>query len=247
MLRIIRRTLIALATLAAPLALAAQTPTEILERFNRTIDAEGKLASYAGMKWTASVEIAAVGMRMTMTTYAARPDLVLMQTDMPGMGMSKQGFDGTTAWSSDPMQGPRLLSGIEAATIAEASGMRSTLRTPDQYTSLTDAGEVDVDGDKAKCVTIAFKSGRIATECFSIATGLLVEARSTQQSPQGEIAVTTRPSDYRPIGGVLVAHRAVQSAMGMQIVVTINTTEFGPQDPALFELPPEVKALKPAP
>jgi hypothetical protein len=245
MKRSIRSTLVALATLAAPLALTAQTPAEILDRFNRTIDAEGKLASYEGMKWTASIEIAAVGMRMTMTTVAARPDFVLMQTEMPGMGTSKQGFDGTTAWSSDPMQGPRILTGIEAATIAEASGMRSNLRTPDQYTSLTDAGEVDVDGDKAKCVTIAFKSGRIATECFSIATGLLVEARSTQQSPQGEIQVTTRPSDYRPVGGVLVAHRAIQSAMGMQIVVTINTTEFGPQDRAQFELPAEVKALRP--
>jgi hypothetical protein len=245
MKRFIRSTLVAVATLAAPLALTAQTPAEILDRFNRTIDAEGKLASYDGMKWTASIEIAAVGMKMTMTTVAARPDFVLIQSDMPGLGTTKQGFDGTTAWSSDPMQGPRILTGIEAATIAEASGMRSTLRTPDQYTSLTEAGEVDVDGDKAKCVTIAFKSGRIATECFSIATGLLVEARSTQQSPQGEIQVTTRPSDYRPIGGVLVAHRAIQSAMGMQIVVTINTTEFGPQDRAQFELPAEVKALRP--
>jgi hypothetical protein len=247
MTRFLRRSLVVAAALFAPLAIGAQTPTEILERYNRAIDAEGKLASHQGMKWTASVEIAAVGMTMTMTTYAARPDLVLMQTDMPGMGTSKQGFDGTTAWSSDPMQGPRILSGIEAATIAEGSGMRSTLRTPDQYTSLTDAGEVDVDGDKAKCVTIAYKSGRIATECFSVATGLLVEARSTQQSPQGEIQVTTRPSDYRAVDGVLVAHRAVQNAMGMQIVVTINTTEFGPQDRALFELPADVKALKPAP
>jgi hypothetical protein len=242
----IRTTLLAVAAAVVSAApLAAQTPVEILERFNRTIDAESKLASYEGMKWTASVEIAAVGMQLTMTTYAQRPDLVLVQTDMPGMGVSKQGFDGTTAWSSDPMQGPRILTGMEAAAVAEASGMRSNLRTPDQYTSLTDAGEVDVDGDKAKCVTIAYKSGRIATECFSVATGLLVEARSTQQSPQGEIPVTTRPSDYRPVGGVLVAHRAVQSAMGMQIVVTINTTEFGPQDRALFELPPEVKALRP--
>jgi len=245
MLRRFRTTLLALSTLAAPLALSAQTPAEILERFNRVIDAEGKFASYDGVKWTASIDIAAVGMKMTITTYAARPDFVLVQTDMPGMGMSKQGFDGTTAWTTDPMQGPRILTGMEAAAVAEASGMRSTLRTPDQYTSLTEAGEVDVDGDKAKCITIAFKSGRIATECFSIATGLLVEARSTQQSPQGEIAVTTRPSDYRSVGGVLVAHRAVQSAMGMQIVVTINTTEFGPQDRALFELPADVKALRP--
>jgi hypothetical protein len=241
----IRSTFVAVAAVLLAAPLAAQTPVEILERYNRTIDAEGKLASHEGMKWTASVDIAAVGMKLTMTTYAQRPDLVLIQTDMPGVGIMKQGFDGTTAWASDPMQGPRILTGLEAASVAETAGMRSNLRTPDQYTSLTDAGEVDVDGDKAKCVTIAYKSGRIATECFSIETGLLVEARSTHQSPQGEVPVTTRPSDYRSVGGVLVAHRAVQSAMGMQIVVTMNTTEFGPQDRALFELPADVKALRP--
>jgi hypothetical protein len=247
MLRTFRTSLLAIAALVAPLALAAQTPAEILERYNRTIDAEGKLATHEGMKWTANVSIAAVGMTMTMVMHAQRPDLVFAQTDMPGMGVSKQGYDGSTAWSSDPMQGPRLLAGLEAAAISENSGMRSNLRTPDLYTSLTEAGEMEVDGDKAKCVTIAFRSGRIATECFSIATGLMVEARSTQQSPQGEIQVTTRPSDYRNVGGVLLAHRQVQQAMGMEIVVTLTAIEFGPQPAALFELPAEVKALKPAP
>ena len=42
------------------------------------------------------------------------PNKMQMMTTIPGVGAIQVGFDGTTGWSVDPMQGPRVLAGKEA-------------------------------------------------------------------------------------------------------------------------------------
>lgn len=244
--RSLRPTLFAAALLAmgAP-ALAAQTPAEILARYNKTIDPQGRIASVQGMRSTITMEIPAAGMSANITALQARPNSMSMTIEIPGLGQMRQGYDGTTAWSSDPMQGPRLLAGAEASAMVDGANMNAMARTMDQFTSVEAAGEADVDGDKATCLKLTWKSGRVTTECFSNASGLLVESRAKQQSQMGEVEAVSRMSDYRAVDGIMVPHKMTQSAMGMQQVMTTTSVTFGPQDPKLFELPPEIKALRP--
>ncbi|MBX3175011.1 MAG: hypothetical protein KF709_11400 [Gemmatimonadaceae bacterium] len=245
-MRSLRHSFAVLALLAVGGAtVAAQSPNEILARYTRTIDPQGKIASIQGMKSTITMDIPAAGMTASIVAMQSRPNLMAMVIDIPGMGQMKQGYDGTTAWSSDPMQGPRLITGQEAAALVDGSDMNSMARKPEQFTHIEAAGEVDVDGVKANCLKLTWKSGRVTTECFSSASGLLVESRQTQQSQMGEVEAVTRLSDYRDVNGILVPHKMTQSAMGMQQMMTTTSVEFGPQDPKAFELPPEVKALKP--
>ncbi len=226
-------------------ALAAQTPAEILARYNKVVDPQGRIPSVEGMRTTITMEIPAAGMTANIVAVQARPNSMTMIIDIPGLGQMKQGYDGTTAWSSDPMQGPRLMAGPEAAAIIDGSSLAAMARTADMFTAMEAAGDVDVDGTKANCVKLTWKSGRITTECFSTATGLLVESRAKQQSQMGEVEAVSRMSDYRDIGGIMVPHKLSQSAMGMQQLMTTTSVVFGPQDPKLFELPPEIKALRP--
>lgn len=244
--RSLRPSLLAAVLLAmgAP-ALAAQTPAEILARYNRTIDPQGRIASMQGMRSTITMEIPAAGMSANITAVQARPNQVSMTVEIPGLGQMRQGYDGTTAWSSDPMQGPRLLSGPEASAMIDGADMNAMARTGNLFTAIEPAGETDVDGDKATCLKLTWKSGRVTTECFSNASGLLVESRAKEQSQMGEIEAVSRMSDYRLVDGIMVPHKLTQSAMGMQQIMTTNSVTFGPQDPKLFELPPEIKALRP--
>jgi hypothetical protein len=244
--RSLRPTLLAAMLLAmgAP-ALSAQTPEEILTRYNKTIDPQGRIPAVQGMRSTITMEIPAAGMSANITAVQARPNQMTMTIDIPGLGQMRQGYDGTTAWSSDPMQGPRLLTGGEASAIVDGADMNAMARTPSMFTAIEAAGEADVEGDKATCLKLTWKSGRITTECFSNASGLLVESRAKQQSQMGEIEAVSRMSDYRTVEGIMVPHKLSQSAMGMQQLMTTTSVAFGPQDPKLFELPPEIKALRP--
>jgi len=243
------RRIIRTATGAVALAVVAcgsvveQSPTEILARFTKAIDPNGKIATIEGMRSTITMEIPAAGMSATINAAQRRPNQMAMTIVIPGLGEMRQGFDGTTAWASDPMQGPRLITGPEASALIDGADFKSMARTPDLFSSIDAAGAGVVNGEQTSCLKLTWKSGRETTECFSTASGLLLETRAKQMSQMGEIEAVSRLSDYRRVNGIMVPHKITQEAMGMQQVMTTTSVEFGPQDAALFELPPEIKAL----
>ncbi len=241
-----RRTspLVALALLLAANVAVAQSPAEILANHAKAVDPEGKLPAIQGMKMTANFEVPAAGMSGSVIAIQRRPNQTAMTIGLPGLGEMRSGFDGTTAWSSDPMQGPRLLSGVEAATAAEGADFRAMTRPAELFTSSELAGEGEVDGQKCLKLKHTWKSGRVTTDCYSTTTWLIVETTATQISPQGEMTAVTQFSDFRNVGGIMLAHKMSVSAMGMQQVVTTTSVEFGEQPAASVEPPAEVKALK---
>ncbi len=244
--RFVRPAFVALAaiTVAAP-TLFAQTPQAILDRYNKAVDPQGRMASIEGIKTTVTVEIPAMGMSMTMNTAARRPNQVVIESEIPGVGSMRQGYDGSTVWAMDPMQGPRILTGMEASTIIEGSTFNSMTRSPDLFSAMEAAGTADVAGDAASCVKFTWKSGRETTDCFSNASGLLTRTTSKQVTQAGEMEVEMFYKDYRSVSGLMVPHRIESAMMGMQMTATTTTVEFGAQAAGLFELPPEIKALKP--
>lgn len=242
----LRSTVLATALLALSAgALAAQDPGAVLERYRQAIDPQGIIPSIQGMKSTLTMEIPAAGMSATINAVQRRPNQMVMTIDIPGLGEMRQGYDGTTAWASDPMQGPRLITGQEAAALIDGADMNSMTRSADQFTKIEPAGEGDVDGDKTVCLKLTWKSERETTECYSTTSGLLLETRSKSVTQMGEVESISRLSDYRSVSGIMVPHKMTQSAMGMQQIMTTTAVEFGPQPATLFELPAEIKALKP--
>ena len=238
------RTFLAILLLATAHALHAQTPEEILARHAKAVDPEGKAASIAGMRMTANFEIPAMGMSASLIAVQRRPNQSSVTVGLPGIGEMKQGFDGTTAWASDPMAGPRVLAGLEAAGMADGADFRAMTRPAELFTAMELAGEGEVDGQKCLKVKHTWKSGRITTDCYSTATWLILETQAKQVTAQGEMETVQRFSDFRPEGGIVLAHKAVMSMMGMQQVMTTTSVEFGEQPAAAVEPPAEVKALK---
>ncbi len=242
----IRSTVLAAALLAlASGSLAAQDPAAILARYRQAIDPQGLIPSVQGMKSTLTMEVPSMGMNATINAVQRRPNKMVMTIEIPGLGEMRQGYDGETAWASDPMQGPRLVTGQEAAALVDGADMGSMSRSPEQFTKMEPAGEGEVDGEKTACIKLTWKSGRETTECYSVTSGLLLETRAKSMTQMGEIEAVSRISDYRNVGGIMVPHKMTQNAMGMQQIMTTMSVEFGPQPAALFELPAEIKALKP--
>jgi hypothetical protein len=244
--RIARPALAALTALAVAVpALAAQTPQAILERYNKAVDPQGKIGSIEGIKTSITMEMPAMGMNLTVNSAARRPNQIIVDTEIPGMGTMRQGYDGTTAWAMDPMQGPRILTGMEAAALIEGSSFNSMTRSPDLFSAMEPAGTADVGGDAATCVKFTWKSGRETTDCFSNASGLLTRSVSKQVTQAGEVEVEMLMKDYRNINGLMMPHRMESAMMGMQMIITTTSVEFTAPAAALFELPAEIKALKP--
>jgi hypothetical protein len=227
-------------------AAGAQTrsPQEILTRYAKAVDPDGKAATATGFTSTATMEMPAAGVSATVSSVQRKPNQVASTITIAGLGEMRQGYDGTTAWAMDPMQGPRLLSDAEARELVDGADFRAMTRDPALFSAMEAAGEVTVDGEPTDCVKLTWKSGRVTTECYSRASGFLLQSSTTQSSPQGEIDVVTTYHDYKPVDGVVFAHRILNSFMGAQQVITITGASMGAVDASKFELPAEIKALK---
>lgn len=232
-----------LVAVAATLA-GAQSPEAILQRYAKAVDPDNKLASIQGFRTVATMDMPAQGMSMKMTSMQRRPDQIAVTMEMPGLGSMRSGFDGTTAWSIDPMSGARILGEEETKQLKDNADFKMMARDPSTYVKAEMAGETQVDGEATDCVKITWKSDRVTTECFSRANGLLLEARTKTATPQGELETVTRMYDYKSVGGIMMPHRMVNTIMGMTQNITLTETAAGPMPDSAFVLPPEIKALK---
>jgi hypothetical protein len=181
------------------------------------------------------------GINGTVTMTQAGQNQMQMVTTIAGMGEIQAGYDGTIAWSADPMQGPRLLTGKEMEQIRDESDRRTTIRDPQLFTSMTTVADTTMNGEKCYEVKLVWKSGRETFDCYSATTGLLVASRSVQSTSMGEVPVVTMYNDYKKFGDVMAATKTTMEMMGQQQILTISSIELG--NGAVITPPPAVQAL----
>lgn len=191
--------------------------------------------------------MSAAGITATFEMVQLAPNRMQMVTTIPGVGAIQIGYDGTTAWSVDPMQGPRVLTGKEADEIREQADPRAAGRSPELFTSVQTVADTTMNSERCYLVKLTWKSGRETFDCYSAASGLIVASKSVQQTQMGAIPVTTVFSDYKKFGDFLIPTKTVNSMMGQEQVMTVSAVEVGTGAGVTIAAPAEIKALiKPA-
>lgn len=186
----------------------------------------------------------AAGLNASFEMVQVAPNMMRMVTTIPGVGAIQVGFDGTTGWSVDPMQGPRVLSGKELDEIREQADPRAAGRAPELFSALQTVADTTMGGEQCYMVKLTWKSGRETFDCYSGKTGLMVGSKNVQQTAMGAIPVTMTYSDYKKFGDFMVPTKMVQSMMGQQQVTTITAVEVAAAPGVVIVMPAEVKALK---
>lgn len=190
-----------------------------------------------------ALAMSAAGINATFELLQLAPNKIQMVTTIPGVGAIQVGYDGTTAWSVDPMQGPRVLSGKEMDEIREEADPRAAARVPELFSSLQTVADTTMGGEQCYLVKLTWKSGRETFDCYSAKTNLLVGSKNVQQTAMGAIPVTSLYSDYKKFGDFTMATKTVQSMMGQQQVMTITAVEVGTGAGVAITAPPEIKTL----
>lgn len=181
------------------------------------------------------------GINGTVEMTQAGANQMQMVTTIPGMGDIQAGFDGTIAWSADPMQGARILSGKEMEQVRDESDRRTTVRDAQLFSAMKTVADTTMNGERCFEVKLTWKSGRETFDCYSAASGLLVASRSVQTTAMGSIPVVTLFSDYKKFGNVTVATKTTMEMMGQQQILTISSMELG--NGAVITPPPAIQAL----
>ena len=217
---------------------------QILDRYVQAVGGREAITKAKSSHTTGLFEVPAAGLAGQIDVYAAAPNRMFVKTNFPQMGEVMSGYDGTTAWSVDPMQGPMLLEGKQLEETRVQADFYGRLHEASNFSSMETTGLVDFEGKPAYSVRLVRTNGDVVEELFDPATGLLVGSVATRDTPMGPVTVTSVVSDYKPFGGQLLPTRVVQKVAGQEIVVTISAVTYDAVDPAVFELPASIKALK---
>jgi hypothetical protein len=220
------------------------------ELFRKHLDASGGEAAWSSktsIRSTGAIEIPAAGLKGSMTLVAMEPDRMLVTMELPGMGETRTGSDGTTGWSIDPMRGPALMDEKQLADIRRDANFRRDL------VLAKDAGNAEVLGlfefEGAPCWRVKVTGAGSTKEThhfYAKDTGLLTGMSMRMATPMGEIPAVIVVGDYKDFGDVKLPAKTVTKVMGQQQVMTTDAVTWGGIDEKSFELPAEIKALKAA-
>jgi hypothetical protein len=191
-----------------------------------------------------TVEIAALGIRGTMTRYAAQPDKYYYTVDIAAIGKMETGVSGTIAWENSAILGPRVKSGVERAEAIREGNMNATVNWRKLYPKVENAGIETIDGEECFKVVMTPAEGQPITGYYQKNSGLQVKLTTVASTQLGDIPVEIIASDYQDFGGILEPAKVIQKAGPQEIIMTLERVEVNPAIPAeRFALPAEVRAL----
>jgi hypothetical protein len=136
-----------------------------------------------------------------------------------------------------------VLSGTELEQVRDDADFRATLRDENLIQSMETVERKEIDGQACYRVRIVWKSGRETFDCYAVESGLLLSTDLRTETVMGAVDATVLFSDYKEFDGVRLPTRTVQRVMGQEFVMTVSSVRFESIDPAVFELPAEIKAL----
>ena len=236
-------TLIAAAPAFAQAPAALPPAKDLIAKFVAATNAATVMAKHQSVRTKGRFELPAAGMTGDLEIAQARPNKTMMRINLASVGQIEQGFDGSTAWSINPMQGPRLMTGRELDAVREESSFGASSRQGPNVASAETVEKTEMNGEPCYKVKMVWKSGRETFDCYSVTSGLLIASMGKQESAMGTVDVTNLLSDYKDFGGQKIATRLTQQVMGAEQVLIINSVDYDAADPASFEMPAAIKAL----
>ena len=227
---------------AAPPASALPDAKAIIERSVAAIGGRERWMKRTSMAMTGTIEMPGQGIKGTIVSRTAQPNKMTTTLELPGLGAFRTGFDGTTGWASDKIQGTRLMQGKELETIArEADYMKDVdpLRRWDKVETIGEGAFGTYDCWKIR----ATKGEEKSVLWYEKSTGLARGFEMTIDTQLGKLPVVTTFVEYRDFDGLKLPIRTEATQAGQKIVTVYETVAFDTATPEQFALPAEIKAL----
>ena len=185
---------------------------------------------------TEITDITTSGIKFPTIISQKMPNLIVLETDMPGMGKSREGYDGKTGWAWSELQGYRTMQGAELQQLLGAADLQGALRLYESCPLRRRLEERGDDDHRSVGIALATSAGPAGKLFFDVKSGLLVRMESiVRAGPSGKLNVVAEFSDFRRIDGQVFAFRTVVTNPAVQMIVTVQSIKHNlPLDDALF-------------
>ena len=202
------------------------------------------LEKHSNRRVTSKVIIPDAAIEATHTGYMSREGMMWESMTIEGYGDFQQGFHGDVAWSMDPINGARVLSGAEKEQLRRASHLQPFLWIDKDFISAVKVGSEKV-GD-ADCTVYSLKTTTGSQEKYWVAeeTKFLVKVSLTLESIMGKIPMTVEMSDFKKVEELWHPYemQIQQGIQKMQMTLEKVNYDVEPED-VEKTIPAEVQAL----
>jgi zinc protease len=208
----------------APAQAAAATPTadQVLAHY---VDAIGGRAAWMKLHSRVSkgtIEIPAMNnLRGSVEIHEKAPNSLLAVIILGGATF-EQGFDGTTAWSQDPQNGLRVLTGAELDDAKREADFYHPLDLRKIYTKMTVTGTEKVGERDAYVVEATPAQGDPDKMYFDTQNWLLVRSVNSRHTPDGVAVFQAEVGDYKDVDGVKLPFSVHQTSAESSFTITFT-------------------------
>lgn len=226
--------------------LAARTPTaeQVFDRHLAAIVLDpAQAATYTSMHATLDMSIPSMGLAGGGDLWMQSPDRLLLQVDLPGLGLTEQATDGVHAWVIDSSLGPRILQGLAAAEVHYAAHFAGDQDYATRYSRLELVGETPFLDRPCWELFAATPEGLERSFLFDQDSGRMVGIRGLTHTDMGGVQTVSELLDYQAYGALMQPQRTVVRMMGIEQVLTTGTVTWNPGELPSFAPPPEIRAL----
>jgi zinc protease len=183
------------------------TVKEILDKYVQALGGRAANEKIKTRVMKGTVDLAPMGIKGTAESYQSAPDKSYNKISLGGIGDIIEAFDGTKAWTINPIQGNRDKTGDELLQSKIAANFHRELNFETLYPK-TEVKGIEKIGDKDAYVVVATPAGLDSqTFYFDKQTGLLLREDATAISPEGKMPVKSFYEDYREIDGVKLPYK----------------------------------------
>jgi hypothetical protein len=204
---------------------AAKMPTvsEILAKFVEAIGGKQANEKIKSRMAKGTVELIPMGIKGTFENYSAAPNKSVAKVSLAGIGDLVEGFDGTTAWSVNPIQGNRDKQGEELAQAKLNNDFNRETNFAKLYPKLELKG-IEKVGESDAYVVVGTPDNNLPSDTFYFDTksGLLVRQDTTTISPEGKMPGKTFLEDYRAVDGVKIPFKTRTVLPQFELVTTFT-------------------------
>ncbi|HEY4948736.1 MAG TPA: hypothetical protein VIH88_00245 [Candidatus Acidoferrales bacterium] len=236
------------ATPSATKSAALPTADQVLDHYVQAIGGRAAWLKLNSRVSKGTIEIPAMNnLNGTVEIHEKAPNLMLAVINLGGAAF-EQGFDGKIAWSDNPQNGLRELSGGELDDARHEANFYHALELRKLYTKMAVTGIERVNGHDTYAVEATRAEGAPDKMYFDMQTGLLVRSMNQRYTPDGVTEFTADVDDYTEVDGVKLPFTVRQTGASATFVIRFTEVHHNLQltDSQFAKPPAEPPAEAPA-
>jgi zinc protease len=214
---------------ATQAAAAMPTGEQVLDHYVQAIGGRAAWMKLNSRVSKGTIEIPAMdNLTGTLEIHEKAPNFMLAVISLGG-GAFEQGFDGTTAWSNNPRDGLRVLTGGELDDARREADFYHPLDLRKNYSKLTVTGIVRVNEHDTYALEAVREKGAPDKMYFDVQSGLLVRSVNQRYTPDGLTEFQADVEDYTAQDGVKLPFTVRQSGGGSAFVIHFTEVQHNVQ------------------